>query len=58
MPSYTVTCRRKLYFWYRYVQLILWCHFRPYDAYDLQDFIFEELEENTDKYLKITVKQD
>ena len=58
MPSYTVTCRRRLYFWYRYVQLFLWCRLRLYDAYDLLEFILEEFEESTDKYLKITVKQD
>lgn len=52
-----VTCRRRLYFWYRFIQLRMWDVFRPYDAYDLQEFILDEMEEDTNKYFKISTKE-
>lgn len=57
-PSYTITCRRRLYFWYRYVQLLMWFRFRPDDAGGLYEYIVHELENDTDRYLKITIKED
>lgn len=56
-PSVVVICRRRFYFWYRYVQLFMWFKLRPYDAEDLYESILYELEHNSDKYFKITVRR-
>lgn len=56
-PSYIITCWRRLYFWYRYVQLLMWFRFRPDDAEDLYESILYELEHDSDKYFKITVRE-
>ena len=52
-----VICRRRIYFWYRFIQLQMWDVFRPYDAYDLQEFILDEIKKDTNKYFKISTKE-
>lgn len=55
--EFEVIVKRRIYFWYRLVQLRMWDVFRPYDAYDLMEFILEELESDTNKYFKIVCKE-
>lgn len=52
-----ITTRTTIYFWYRAIQLYLWDVFRPYEAYELQEFILEEFETKTEKYLKFKFKE-